>query len=366
MAKIIVWGAGNAALRFCKYNDNYPCIDYEIVGVTDSYKTFGANSFCNYRFYDCNNIPEDAFDTFCITADSETVVTEIKEKIKSIWGDTKNIYGYKELINKYRKSRLIQKYNTSYDPEIMKIVNYLRENELSVRTIYENKSVIRYDLKEDDSGYPYVMFFGKKMFYPKDCIWRKQRYIENIVESDQHDGSPHLYLHGKHNIKKGDVVVDAGVCEGNFALRFVDVASKMFLIECDPAWWEPLERTFFPYKDKVEFVFKELSDIDSPNSLTIDSLIPESQRVDFIKMDIEGCEVRALLGGINTLRRCHPKVSVCAYHRQYDEKYIRFILDSVGYSTSVSDGYMFMMYDRNIDKSLDLRRGMVYGDYYRQ
>lgn len=38
----------------------------------------------------------------------------------------------------------------------------------------------------------------------------------------------------------------------------------------------------------------------------------------FIKLDIEGDEIAALLGGIGMLRRCQPVVAVCVYHRPED------------------------------------------------
>ena len=51
----------------------------------------------------------------------------------------------------------------------------------------------------------------------------------------------------------------------------------------------------------------ELTDIDSLN-------IPAS----FIKMDIEGSEMRALEGMERTIKRYLPKLYICAYHRNED------------------------------------------------
>ena len=51
----------------------------------------------------------------------------------------------------------------------------------------------------------------------------------------------------------------------------------------------------------------EVTDIDS---LGIDAT--------FIKMDIEGAELKALEGAKNTINRCKPKLYVCAYHRNED------------------------------------------------
>ena len=40
--------------------------------------------------------------------------------------------------------------------------------------------------------------------------------------------------------------------------------------------------------------------------------------VTLLKMDVEGAEARALAGAAETIRRYHPKLYVCAYHRNED------------------------------------------------
>lgn len=42
------------------------------------------------------------------------------------------------------------------------------------------------------------------------------------------------------------------------------------------------------------------------------------RHVSYIKMDVEGCERQALLGGIKTIRRDKPKLNIAAYHRSED------------------------------------------------
>lgn len=76
---------------------------------------------------------------------------------------------------------------------------------------------------------------------------------------------------------------------------------------------------------------------------------------------IEGAEVDALLGAKKTLLGSKSSCAICSYHRQNDEENIRFILNSLGYSTETSIGYMFFPYDENIIDTLDLRKGIVYG-----
>lgn len=49
---------------------------------------------------------------------------------------------------------------------------------------------------------------------------------------------------------------------------------------------------------------------------SVDNIVKE--RVTFLKMDIEGAELKALEGAKNTVRTCRPKLYVCAYHRNED------------------------------------------------
>jgi FkbM family methyltransferase len=63
-------------------------------------------------------------------------------------------------------------------------------------------------------------------------------------------------------------------------------------------------------------------------ALRIDSIVKALgwERVDFIKMDIEGAEVDALLGAEETISRFKPKLAICTYHRPTDPIEIREVL----------------------------------------
>ena len=50
---------------------------------------------------------------------------------------------------------------------------------------------------------------------------------------------PHRYINGDIRVEQGDVIVDAGVQEGNFSLRYIEKASKAYLFECDKRWIKP-------------------------------------------------------------------------------------------------------------------------------
>ncbi|TDB27290.1 FkbM family methyltransferase [Stenotrophomonas sp. ATCM1_4] len=55
-------------------------------------------------------------------------------------------------------------------------------------------------------------------------------------------------------------------------------------------------------------------------TITLDDYVAQHglQRVDLIKMDIEGSEIPALLGAVQTIRRFRPKLALCLYHKWDD------------------------------------------------
>ncbi|WP_350333413.1 FkbM family methyltransferase [Coralliovum pocilloporae] len=65
-------------------------------------------------------------------------------------------------------------------------------------------------------------------------------------------------------------------------------------------------------------VFDEAANEDCTpvHTLSIDGYMEQSgqERLDFIKMDIEGAELPALKGGIKTIRKCMPKLGISIYH----------------------------------------------------
>lgn len=360
---IVVYGTGNAARKFEHIISIYYA-DVNIIAFTNS-TVEKEGFFLNSKLTTIHNISEH-YEFIVVSIADMNTVKEIKEfLVKDLGVTRKKVIWYWDFINLCRKQKIIDKYSISADEQMKNTVEWLKCNRLTVRNQYENNNRIEYEVFNDEiKGYPYVLYYGKKMYYPKDYEFEVKpdgkRYLVNIVECDQYEGSPHLYLKANHTIDKGDVIVDAGVAEGNFALRYIDIIDKAYLIESEPRWLEVLKLTFEPYKDKVTLIPQMLGSKDSEKEITLDTIVGAG-RCDFIKMDIEGAEPSALLGAINVLKNNDLKLSVCAYHNMNDEKYITFILNALGYKTSHSEGRMFFMYDEAIDKTLDFRHGIIYG-----
>ena len=56
---------------------------------------------------------------------------------------------------------------------------------------------------------------------------------------------------------------------------------------------------------------------NSIKTVTIDEL-SAGKKIDFIKFDVEGSELDAINGGINTIKKYHPSMQIACYHRSDD------------------------------------------------
>jgi FkbM family methyltransferase len=164
-----------------------------------------------------------------------------------------------------------------------------------------------------------------------------------------------IYGTGDRAVKQGDVVLDCGANVGVFTRVALNRGARTVVaIEPAPENLESLRRNFreeiaaarvivYPKgvwdKDDVltlrrdpnntaadSFVIlkdKNTASIQVPLT-TIDKLVAELklERVDYIKMDIEGAETNALIGARETLVRFHPRLSLASYHLPTDARRI--------------------------------------------
>lgn len=74
---------------------------------------------------------------------------------------------------------------------------------------------------------------------------------------------------------------------------------------------------------------------DVIETITIDELICDDDKVTFIKMDIEGAELEALKGVAETIRRDKPRLAISIYHKPED------IIDILSYINYLVPEYRF-------------------------
>ena len=108
---------------------------------------------------------------------------------------------------------------------------------------------------------------------------------------------------GQSNI----VVVSKGVGNKNGVERFYNDGS-LYSNFVDSGLWGGASRRDV-YKDIECFIEVPICRIDDELS---------DEPVSFIKMDIEGSELSALLGASEIIKKNHPKLAICVYHKSED------------------------------------------------
>lgn len=365
MKKVYFFGTGYCArLYVSKIELTLKTLgDFQIMGFIDNDINKIGKSFGKYKIYGPDILICSSCDLILLFLLNDVQYNAVYKQLSKLVSPHL-IYEYSFPL----KLLLERNYGNSNDPEIKETLQYISQNKISVYNQFTSKNDIYDEVKWDKYiGLPYIDFQtieGRTvpMYYPKDYrfIERDGNYYVAGVLGEQSAGSPHLYVKGEHNVKDGDCVLDAGVCEGNFALRYIDIASHIYLFEMDPVWLEPLKYTFRDYENKVTIVNRAVSDKTSNNTCRIDDIVL-NHKVDFIKMDVEGAELSAISGAEETFYKNNIRASICCYHRYQDETEIRRKLKNYGYKTNVSTGYMLFLHSDDTWEKGDLRRGVVYG-----
>jgi FkbM family methyltransferase len=154
--------------------------------------------------------------------------------------------------------------------------------------------------------------------------------------------------------KSGRVFLDVGANDGDYTRAFADRFREVVAFEPNPHLSEklcdlPNNSLYMPIgvsdkRDKLTFRVYECSvhsrmldeneaptyntgPIKEERTVIVDTLdfIVGPSAVDFIKIDVEGYEVRVVRGALNTIRACKPKLLI-EIHLQDNEQEIRELL----------------------------------------
>jgi FkbM family methyltransferase len=145
-------------------------------------------------------------------------------------------------------------------------------------------------------------------------------------------------------IKEGDVLIDGGSFDGSTAMGFSKIVGDngfVYSFDCDlenifPEYKRPNIKyfDFALYDSERTLNFHKYLGVESPGSfvseiteiiddglivkaISLDDFnnrIMQSSKIDFIKMDIEGAELKALQGSRNIILRDKPKLAIACYH----------------------------------------------------
>lgn len=196
-----------------------------------------------------------------------------------------------------------------------------------------------------DIGYPIELFFSTlgvfNTFMLKQYEYQKRSPIVKVRE--------------------GDYVIDGGGCWGDTALYFasaVGAEGRVFSFEFTPpnlkifaanmalnpelsariqvvphAMWDHSgEHIGYDMNGPGTSLANDAGHALSASTMSVDDFVKNERiaRVDFIKMDIEGAELKALRGAEATIRSWAPTLAISVYHKEDDLLEIPAFLDSLG------------------------------------
>lgn len=141
-----------------------------------------------------------------------------------------------------------------------------------------------------------------------------------------------------------EIFIDAGCCDLGTTIDFARLCNglkKVYAFEPDSQNYKDCARRIEEQKDnlpeivmlpygtwskKTELHFEATADGCSHigegdtiiHTAAIDDIIDNSDKVTFIKMDVEGAELESLKGAERVIRKDRPKLAICIYHKPED------------------------------------------------
>ena len=212
-----------------------------------------------------------------------------------------------------------------------KIVRYRYMLAFYPNSFIDNKQKINLSIKYGSLnifhwGLKRILFYFQKSKYPNEIenfllfyiFGLKQYNVKNIFE-----------------VKEDATIFDIGAWKGDTAYFFSKKCSnkaRIYAFEPDDYAFQILEKIKEKYKlnnvitknillsnaeKEIDFISMiENTPTIKKNAITIDKFVEENniEKIDYIKMDVEGAEKNILEGAIKTIRKFKPSLAIAIYH----------------------------------------------------
>ena len=187
------------------------------------------------------------------------------------------------------------------------------------------------------------------LYFPKNykIISLNQTILETFDKNNWH-----YYELSETMVNEKDIVVDCGSAEGLFALSCFQRAKHVYAIEPLRSFVNCLELTFKEITN-VTIIDKALSDtayschiiddgissylVEEPNDdsfevdvTTLDDLFyTQKIPITYVKIDLEGFDLKALIGAENLIKKNKPKIAITVYHEPSHLEEIKYFLSQI-------------------------------------
>jgi hypothetical protein len=259
---------------------------------------------------------------------------------------------------------LLRIYSDNEDREIKEVCNYYKKGGRSVfpynieEAFDYKKTEVYFDEKLD---LHYVLHNNKKLYFPSNFSIERIKKLYGGLVIEQYEKSPHRYTNNDFWVQDGDILIDVGCADALFSLDQIEKVKRLILFENQDFWIEALHATFKPWENKVVIVNKFVDDHIDDDSTTLDhylSGIIQDEEC-FIKIDVEGNELKVLNGAASFLRRAAMvKIAIASYHYQNDFEILTEWLQKLKYKTTHTRGYILFYFYKNL-KPPYLRRCII-------
>jgi FkbM family methyltransferase len=215
---------------------------------------------------------------------------------------------------------------------------------------------------------------------PIGRFWGGERDGRELDLLTLEQGVGDIYEQGRVTVRDSDVVIDVGAHLGTFTRVALQRGARVVVaVEPNPVNTACLERTFaneivagrvrlvkaaaWHSGGSLTFEFgdsSQMGHVGAPadgalrgqgmqvRAVTLDRLVDELKlnRVDFIKMDIEGAERHALAGAQGLLAAHKPRLAICIYHTPDDREVVPRVVRSANdaYQTFTRSGFQAYFY----------------------
>lgn len=308
--EIVLYGYAKLAKRLLRFLELYS-INVSLITVDQEYIESTAVQGA-YRVVTIDECMEsgNAYNYivgFNSRGNAEAIIKKLKDSSKSI---LLYDFGYGTCEDIHNAIAFYDSLSTCYSNFVDEIYSWL-EDEISVVTL-------RDFIKQKQTGTfgLYGRHFTENQYFPDDVI----------------------------TMKKGETFVDCGAYTGDTVTAFLDKLKRdnvpgyraIYALEPTPAAFERLaamsrsldncfcfQKGVWDQEETLPFnVSGRESIIHDSGSGTID-LVPldslcDNVPVSFIKMDVEGAELKALRGAVNVIKKNRPTLAICIYHKPED------------------------------------------------